>query len=68
MQSMSVSQLLQLTKSEIFDLRDYLERALPALPAGSPERDAVEQTLRNIGRVLARPEFRTCHYCVNVAP
>jgi hypothetical protein len=58
MQAMTISQLLQLTKTEILTIRDHLDRALPTLPAGSEERDAVVETLRNIEAVLTRPEFQ----------
>ena len=58
MQAMTISQLLQLTKAEILSIRDHLDRSLPTLPAGSEERGAVVETLRNIEAVLVRPEFQ----------
>lgn len=59
MRAMTISELLQLTKSEILELRRHLREQLPHLPAGSAERHDTLQTLEHIDFVLARPEFRT---------
>lgn len=59
MKAMTISQLLQLTKREILEIRRNLRTVLPQLPFGSIEHYTVQQTLTNIETVLARPEFQT---------
>lgn len=58
MKAMTISQLLQLTKREILEIRRNLRAVLPQLPFGSDELYAAQQTLANIETVLARPEFQ----------
>ena len=58
MKAMTISQLLQLTKREILEIRRNLRAVLPQLPFGSIEHYAAQQTLTNIETVLLRPEFQ----------
>ena len=55
MQAMTISQLLQLTKQEILEIRRHLHEQLPLLRFGSDEHHGVVVTLDNIEIVLARP-------------
>ena len=53
----SLTELMNLTRGELFALHRQVIDALALLPEGSPERLTALATLRNIRRVLARSEF-----------
>jgi hypothetical protein len=57
MRAYSLTELMNLTRNELFALHRQIADALALLPEGSPERDTALATLRNIRRVLARREF-----------
>ena len=55
MRTYSLTELMNLTRAELFGLHRQIVDALALLPDGSPERLAALATLQNIRRVLARP-------------
>lgn len=57
MRAYSLTELMNLTRNELFALHRQIADALALLPESSPEREAALATLRNIRRVLARREF-----------
>ncbi len=57
MRTYALTELMNLTRAELFALHRQIADAITALPEGSPERLAALGTLRNIRRVLARCEF-----------
>jgi hypothetical protein len=65
MSAMTISQLLQMTKTEILHTRRHLRAQLPLLAEGSPERHDALQTLENIEIVLARPLLRRARSHLN---
>lgn len=56
MRAYSLTELMYLTRNELFALHRQVADALALLPEGSPGRDTALTTLRNIRRVLARRE------------
>lgn len=57
MRAYSLTELMNLTRNELFALHRRIVDALALLPEGSPERLTALANLRNIRRVLARREF-----------
>jgi hypothetical protein len=57
MRAYTLTELMNLTRAELFALHRQITDALPRLPEGSPERFTALATLRDIRRVLARGEF-----------
>lgn len=57
MRTYSLTELMNLTRAELFGLHRQIVDAIALLPDGSPERLAALGTLRNIRRVIARCEF-----------
>jgi hypothetical protein len=57
MRAYTLTELMSLTRNELFALHRRIVDALVQLPEGSPERLVALGTLRNIRRVLARREF-----------
>ena len=57
MRAYTLTELMKLTRAELFALHRQIEDALALLPEGSPERFTALATLRDIRRVLARSEF-----------
>ena len=54
MRAYNLTELMNLTRNELFALHRQITEALALLPEGSPERDMALATLRNIRRVLTR--------------
>jgi hypothetical protein len=52
--TITITELLRLTRKELCDLAAQFTAALSHYPAGSPEHTAALTTLRNIRFVLAR--------------
>jgi hypothetical protein len=57
MRTYNLTELMNLTRAELFALHRQIVAAIGALPEGSPERHTALATLRNIRRILARCEF-----------
>jgi hypothetical protein len=57
MRAYSLTELMNLTRNELFALHRQIADALALLPDGCPERNIALANLRNIRRVLARREF-----------
>ncbi|HWB50487.1 MAG TPA: hypothetical protein VG651_15360 [Stellaceae bacterium] len=57
MRAYSLTELMNLTRNELFALHRQITDDLALLPESSPERDMALTTLRYIRRVLARREF-----------
>ena len=57
MRAYTLTELMNLTRAELFALHRQVVDALVLLPEGSPERFTALATLRNIRRVLARPNL-----------
>jgi hypothetical protein len=57
MRAYILTELMNLTRNELFALHRKITDALAVLPEGSPERLTALATLRDIRRVLARTEF-----------
>ena len=57
MRAYTLTELMNLTRAELFALHRQIVDALALLPEGSPERLAALASLRNIRRVLARSGF-----------
>jgi hypothetical protein len=57
MRAYSLTELMSLTRNELFALHRQIADALALLPEGSPERLTALATLRYIRRGLARREF-----------
>jgi len=57
MRAYTLTELMSLTRNELFVLHRRVVDALAQLPEGSPEHLAAVATLRYIRRVLARREF-----------
>jgi hypothetical protein len=57
MRTYSLTELMNLTRAELFALHRQIVDAIALLPDGSPERPAALATLRYIRRVIARCEF-----------
>ena len=57
MRAYTLTELMNLTRNQLFALHRQITDALALLPEGSPEHLAALNTLRNIRRVLARREF-----------
>ena len=57
MRAYTLTELMNLTRAELFALHQQIVDAIALLPDGSPERFAALSTLRYIRRVLARCEF-----------
>jgi len=57
MRTYSLTELMNLTRNELFALHRQIADALAVLPEGSPERLIALADLRNIRRILARSEF-----------
>jgi len=55
MRTYTLTELMNLTRAELFALHRQITDALALLPEGSPERLAALATLQNIHRALARP-------------
>jgi hypothetical protein len=53
----TLAELFRLTRAELFDLHGTIVAILNELPEGSEERSAALQNLRNIRKILARPEL-----------
>ena len=60
MQAYSLTELMNLTRAELFALHRQVVAALAQLSEGSPERITALITLRYIRRVLARCESAPC--------
>jgi hypothetical protein len=57
MRAYTLTELMNLTRAELFALHRKMTGALALLPEGSPERFTALATLRDIRRVLGRAEF-----------
>ncbi len=57
MRAYTLTELMNLTRSELFALHRKITDALALLPEGAPERLTAVANLRNIRRVLARNHF-----------
>jgi hypothetical protein len=57
MRAYTLTELMSLTRNELFALHRKITDALALLPEGSLERLIAVTTLRDIRRVLARSEF-----------
>lgn len=57
MRAYSLTELMNLTRNELFALHRQIADALATLPEGSPERLTALANLRDIRRVIARAEF-----------
>jgi len=57
MRAYTLTELMNLTRAELFALHRQIVDAIALLPDGSPERLAAIATLRYIRRVIARCEF-----------
>jgi hypothetical protein len=57
MRTYSLTELMNLTRNELFALHRQIVDALALMPEESPERLTALVTLRDIRRVLARSEF-----------
>ena len=57
MRAYTLTELMNLTRNELFALHRKITDALAVLPVGSPERLTALATLRDIRRVLARRQF-----------
>ena len=57
MRAYTLTELMNLTRAELFALHRQVVDALALLPEGSPERFTALAMLRDIRRVLARGEF-----------
>ena len=57
MRAYTLTELMNLTRAELFALHRQITGALALLPEGSPERFTALATLRDIRRVLVRCEF-----------
>ena len=57
MRTYSLTELMNLTRAELFALHRQITDAIVRLPEGSPEHLTALANLRNIRRVLARREF-----------
>ena len=57
MRAYTLTELMNLTRAELFALHRQITGALALLPDHSPERFTALATLRDIRRVLARGEF-----------
>jgi hypothetical protein len=57
MRAYSLTELMNLTRNELFALHRQIADALALLPEGSSERLTALAALRYIRRVLARREF-----------
>ena len=57
MRAYTLTELMSLTRYELFALHRKIVDALALLPEGSPERLIALATLRDIRRVLARNKF-----------
>ena len=57
MRAYTLTELMNLTRAELFALRRQVVDALAQLPEGSPERFTALAALRDIRRILARREF-----------
>lgn len=55
MRAYTLTELINLTRAELFALHRQITDALALLPEGSPERLTALANLRDIRRVLARP-------------
>ncbi len=53
MRVLTLTELMQLTRTELCGLESQITMALPDHPEGSPERHNAERNLRNIRRVIA---------------
>jgi hypothetical protein len=54
MRAYTLTELMNLSRAELFALHRQIADAIASLPDSSPERLAALATLRNIGHVLAR--------------
>jgi hypothetical protein len=57
MRTYSLTELMNLTRAELFALHRQIADAIAQLPDGSPERSAALASLRNIRRIIVRCEF-----------
>lgn len=57
MRAYSLTELMKLTRNELFALHRQITDTLALLPEGNPERVIALANLRDIRRVLARNEF-----------
>jgi hypothetical protein len=57
MRSYSLNELFRLTRNQLFALHAETAAALTGLADGAAERPILLETLRNIRRVLARPNL-----------
>ena len=57
MRAYTLTELMNLTRAELFALHRRIVDALTLLPEGSPERLTALANLRYIRRVLARPNL-----------
>jgi hypothetical protein len=57
MREWTLIELFHLTRGELFRLHQDIVNAIAAMPDGDPERPAALANLRNIRRVLARPNL-----------
>jgi len=51
----SLTELMHLTRAELFALHHKIAAEFAVLPAANPDRQIALSNLRNIRRVLARP-------------
>ena len=61
MRAYSLTELMNLTRNELFALHRQIADALALLPEGSPERQIALANLRGIRQVLGRQEFAPGH-------
>ena len=57
MRAYTLTELMKLTRAELFALHRQIADPLALLPDGCPERFTALATLRDIRRVLSRGEF-----------
>ena len=57
MRAYTLTELMNLTRAELFALHRQIVDALPQLPEGSPERLIALANLRAIRQVLTRPNL-----------
>jgi hypothetical protein len=60
MRAYTLTELMSLTRAELFAAHQKIVDALAHLPEGSPERLTALANLRDIRRVLARPDLSPC--------
>jgi hypothetical protein len=57
MRVLAPTELIRMTRTELYDLLTRITNAFPDFPEGSPERHNAVTNLRNIRTMLARRDF-----------